>query len=49
MEIQYTPYFMPLRKLSYYTVYSMKCHMRNSVTYPILRRVVGYTYDQQTS
>ena len=30
-----------------YTVYGIWCHMHNTVTYPILRRVLGYTNDQQ--
>jgi hypothetical protein len=30
-----------------YAVYGMKCHMRNSVTYPILRRMLDYTYGRQ--
>ena len=30
-----------------YTVYDIQCHMRDSVTYPILRCMLGYTNDQQ--
>ena len=27
--------------LRHYTIYGLYCHMRNSVTYPILRRMLG--------
>ena len=31
----------------YYTVYGIWCHMRDGVTYSILRRMLGYTNDQK--
>ena len=33
--------------LSMYIVYDVSCHMRTGVTYPILRRTLGYTNAQQ--
>ena len=33
--------------LSHYIFYNRLCHMCNSVTYPILRRILGHTSDQQ--
>lgn len=33
--------------LWYYTVYGIYCHMHNSVTYSVLRHMLGYINDQQ--
>ena len=30
-----------------YAICGHYCHMRNNVTYPILRHMLGYTNDQQ--
>jgi hypothetical protein len=38
-------FFLRMMSEEHNTIYGISCHLRNSVTYPILERMLGYTDD----
>ena len=45
--ISYLSFCLTLWVITYHIVYGIQCHVRNSVTYPISRHMLGYTNDKQ--